>query len=354
MSFQSTFGAKPDVTVFAPGRVNLLGEHTDYNDGFVLPTPLSLGTTVCASRNFSDELYTFSETINCSARWSIARRDLFGDWRDYVNGCLQELQAAGFNIGGAKLYISSNLPLGMGVSSSASLEVALLRAFRELYTLPMDDVTLARLAQRAEWNYAGVHCGLMDQMACSVGKMGKALFLDTQSTTFENITLPPGGTFVVIDSGIPRRLASSAYNARREECQEACRLLGIPKLRDVLQLESVEALPLPYRLRARHVVTENARVLEGCRLLRYSDWAGFGTLMNASHRSLCQDYEVSLPELDSMVGAALELGALGCRLTGAGFGGALVALLSGEVEPFSRNFRARFPNTKTYPLSPVA
>lgn len=336
--FREIFGRESEAGAVAPGRVNLLGEHTDYNDGFVLPTPIQKFTTVEGARLAAPLLRVHSASFGETAEREIGepRRN---DWLDYVNGCATELLRAGHQIAGAELYITSNVPLGMGVSSSASLEVAVLRCLRMLYALKVSDEELAKIAQRAEWNFAGVKCGIMDQMAIAIGKPHHALFLDTRDLKHEHVPIPDNLTAVVVDSGIERKLAESGYNTRRAECEEACRRLGIKSLRELgfNDLSRVEALPSPYRERARHVVTENERVRLGVVALRAGRGDEFGKLMNDSHVSLRDDYQVSVPGLDELVARAQKFGALGARLTGAGFGGAMVALVeTDKVDAWQR------------------
>ncbi len=325
--FRRVFGTPPEAVAQAPGRVNLLGEHTDYNDGFVLPTPLPYRTRVEAARA-EGVVDAYSASFG-ERRARPLEAPPQGDWLDYVAGCLHALRTAGHAVPGARLYITSRLPMGAGLASSAALEVAVLRALCALYRLDLDDRALAQLAQRAEATYVGVRCGVMDQMVASLGRKDHALFLDTRTLEVAHVPLPAGVRVAVVDSGVPRRLAEAGYNQRRSECEAAARALGVPALRDLTpaDLPRLEALPAPLARRARHVITENARVLEGLEALKRGDAARFGALMLASHASLRDDFEVSTPELDALVALALEAGALGARLTGAGFGGAIVALV---------------------------
>jgi galactokinase len=307
----------------APGRVNLLGEHTDYNDGFVLPTAIPQTTRV---------------TLRVRpGRGSVLRSDAFPEavalaleaapepsFARYVYGCLRLAATLVGRLPPLDIHVSSTVPIGVGLSSSAALEVASLRALRALFDLPLDDVALAQLAQRAEIEDAGVHCGVMDQMAASLARPGEMLFLDTRSLARRVLPLPPGSEILVLDSGVARTLAGSAYNTRRQECEAAARALGVVALRDVAEPQAALALPEPLSRRARHVITENARVLEATRCV---DAEAFGALMNASHQSLRDDFEVSSPGLDTLVGLLQSRPAVfGARLTGAGFGGACVAL----------------------------
>jgi galactokinase len=347
-SFQQLFGSKPSVHVSAPGRVNLLGEHTDYNGGFVFPAPLPYQTHIWASRSEDIEAYAerFSEQKSRPLD-ALPERD----WLDYVAGSVWALRKNGYNVGGLKAYIASDVPAVGGLSSSAALEVATLRAMRELYDLEINDVQIAQIAQQAEVEYVGVRCGIMDQMASSAGRAGYALFLDTLSLESKLAPLPSGYRVAVVDSGVPRRLAESGYNTRRAECEEACIRLGIRTLReaDLSFMPQIEKLPEPLNRRARHVVSENARVLEGVRVLQAGNFKRFGELMVASHNSLRDDYEVSIPELDHLVEIMLKHGALGARLTGAGFGGATVALVEEtQYEAFEAGVSRDYPLAKFY------
>jgi len=226
------------------------------------------------------------------------------------------------------MHVASELPMGVGLSSSAALEVATLRALRRFLDVAIDDVEIAQMAQRAEIEYAGVRCGIMDQMASSLADTAHALFLDARTLETQLWSLPPGTAVLVIDSGIPRSLVSSKFNERRAECEEACARLGVASLRDVRRVAAVDSLPDPWRRRARHVVNENERVL---RAVAGADGARLGRLMNESHASLRDDYEVSIPELDRLVSLLQEHPAVhGAKLTGAGFGGASVAICAAE------------------------
>jgi galactokinase len=321
--FAAAFGHAPQAGADAPGRVNLLGEHTDYNDGYVLPTATPQRTRVDVARWAGPGFRLHAAEYGTTAGFGLADAPPEHHAR-YVYGCLRELVAHGVVLPPLELHLHSSVPIGVGLSSSAALEVATLRAVRALLGIELDDVELARIAQRAEIAYAGVLCGIMDQMASSLADTGHMLFLDTRSLARRLLPLPAGGAMLVLDSGLPRRLADSGYNTRREECRAAARLLGVAALRDAEDRNALEALPEPLRARARHVVTENARVLEA---VRGADAARFGALMNASHASLRDDYQVSVPALDALV-ALLQShpDVHGARLTGAGFGGACVAL----------------------------
>ena len=329
--FQAVFGSAPDAEAQAPARANLLGEHTDYNDGFVLPTPLAYRTLVEVGLGARDaepcvamHAAQFDETIE--RPFGEARR---GDWSDYVLGCLTVLSETGVDLPPLRFAIDSDVPIGAGISSSAALEVAVLRAVRALLRLDLDDVELARLGQRAENSYVGMQCGIMDQMVSSLGTPGKVLFLDTRDLRTELVDLPVEERIAIIHCGVAHKLTEGGYNTRRQECEAACQALGIASLRDIGidKLDRIAALPEPLSRRARHVVTENQRVLDGVTALKAGDVVRFGALMNASHDSQRDDYEVSIPEIDALADSAQRHGAIGARLTGGGFGGSIVALV---------------------------
>lgn len=321
-TFADVFGRAPEVSVEASGRVNLLGEHTDYNEGYVLPTTIPQATQVQLARSKDRRYRFYSANLGQFVEYEDAGGPPAG-FGKYVFGCIEVLKARGIDVPPVLIHIASAVPMGGGLSSSAALEVAVLRGLRELLSVELDDVELAKLAQRAEIEYAGVRCGILDQMASSLGRANQMLFLDTR--TLERKLLPlPAGELIVLDSGIARTLATSGYNERRAECERAAAMLGVKALRDETTLERSEALPEPLNRRARHVITENARVLEAARGV---DADRFGELMNASHASLRDDYEVSVRPLDMLVRILQEHpGVYGARLTGAGFGGACVAL----------------------------
>lgn len=324
-SFEAAFGGAPTAVADAPGRVNLLGEHTDYNDGYVLPIAIAQRTTV-SLRMKSDEPFELAAAdLGRRAQFVLGERP-DEPFARYVYGCLMEAQSLrpAQPLPPLQIHVHSEVPMGVGLSSSAALEVATLRALRALLQAPWDDVQVAQLAQRAEVLHAGVRCGLMDQLASSLAGTTQALFLDTRTLERRLVPLPAGSAVLVLDSGLPRALAESGYNQRREECERAAQLLGERSLRDVAPTANLGGLPKPLGRRARHVLSENARVLAA---LRGLDAPAFGALMNASHASLRDDFEVSVPGLDRLV-ALLQAqpGVYGARLTGAGFGGACVAL----------------------------
>jgi galactokinase len=320
-TFSEIFGSLPAVRMQAPGRVNLLGEHTDYNDGLVLATAIAQRTRIEIAFNRGKLYRVYSVELDQLAEFSLDAppRDHFAT---YVYGCVRELASYTADIPPFDLHVSTTIPIGAGLSSSAALEVATLRGLRELLTIAVDDVQIAHIAQRAENGYAGVNCGLLDQMASSLAQEGTLLFLDIRTLDRQLIPMPAAAELLIVHSGIERSLAHSAYNERRTECRQAARMMGLTSLRDA-NLASVELLPSPLRERARHVLTENARVNSAVG----ADAIAFGELMNASHQSLRDDYAVSVPRLDLLVSLLqAEPQVYGAKLTGAGFGGACVAL----------------------------
>ncbi|MBD2459556.1 galactokinase [Oscillatoria sp. FACHB-1407] len=324
MDYIQIFNAAPDVEASAPGRVNLLGEHTDYNDGFVLPTAIPQHTTVAIGRSPNDRHHFYSANLEEQVDIGPSESTPTGFAR-YVDGCIRVLEQSGHKIPPLNIFVNSSVPIGSGLSSSAALEVATLRGLRSLLNLNLDDVKIAQLGQQAEIQYAGVSCGILDQMASSLADTEHMLFLDTRTLDRKILPFPEGAEIVVIDSGVARSLASSGYNQRRAECEEAARQFGVKALRDVSNPQVTDSLPDPIRKRARHVITENNRVLK---VLDGISAETFGELMNASHASLRDDYEVSVPALDQLVDILQNTpGVFGARLTGAGFGGACVALV---------------------------
>lgn len=323
MNREKFFGGATPVEASAPGRVNLLGEHTDYNDGFVLPVATPMRTTVALAPSDDDAFHFYSEEMGDQVVVS-RRGHLASGFGRYILGCIRLLEQAGHAVPPLRVHVRSGVPVGAGLSSSAALEVATLRALRALLGLAIDDIDIAKMAQRAEVIFAGVQCGIMDQMASSLCDETHMLFLDTRSLASRVLPLPAGAEILVIDSGMPRTLAASKYNQRRTECMAAAAALGIASLRELRDPAQLDLVPEPYRRRARHVFFENARTecaAAGC------DAAQFGMLMNASHASLRDDYEVSTAELDLLCDLMRAApGVLGARLTGAGFGGACVAL----------------------------
>ena len=330
-SFADLFGRSPEVRADAPGRVNLIGEHTDYSGGFVLPLAIPQRTRAELAKRDDLQVRAWSANVQVEdvEEYALGEESRSHGWLDYVQGVTQVLRLAGHEIRGFELRIESDVPLGSGLSSSAALEVALLRALREAFGLEIDDVQLALFGQKAENDFVGAPVGIMDQMAASLADESTALFLDTRSLQYEKVFLPAEAELVVIDSGISHRHSQGEYRVRRRECERAAELLGVHQLGDldVQALWRLPCLPEPLDRRARHVLTENTRVRTAVAALRQSDLPRLGKLLDASHESLRNDYEVSIPEIDRLVELACEEAAVyGARLTGGGFGGSIVAV----------------------------
>lgn len=331
-SFEALFGSPTGVVARAPGRVNLIGEHTDYNGGFVLPLAIPQQAEVELLPRHDQLVRAFSVDVGDGGerREYVLGQETHGlGWLDYVQGITHVLRREGFPLRGFDLRISSDVPLGSGLSSSAALEVSLLRALRQAFSLDLDDVRLALLGQKAEADFVGAPVGVMDQMAASLADGQTALFLDTRTLRYERVPLPAGLDLIVINSGIAHRHSSGDYRVRRAECERAAALLGVGQLRDLSEADLPRALALPEPLgrRVRHVVTENARVLAAVEALRTGALPRLGTLLDASHESQAKDYEVSIPEIDLLVQLAREQPEVyGARLTGGGFGGSVLAI----------------------------
>ena len=328
------------VTASAPGRVNLLGEHTDYNDGFMLPIATPQRTDVAVA--LSDDGVSHFYSLNTNEAIDMAPEDrIMSGFGRYIEGCIRVLQNAGFAVPPLRVYINSTLVMGAGLSSSAALEIGLLRALRLLLKLTLSDVRLAQMAQEAEITYAGVHCGIMDQLAASLATTDQMLFLDARNLSTRLLPLPADTEVLVLDSGVTRTLATSKYNERRFECESAAQALGVDALRDIHDQQALSQLPELLQRRARHVVSENARVLAAC---DNCDAVQFGQLMNESHVSLRDDFNVSITELDQLTTLLqAQKGVFGARLTGAGFGGACVALCArGMAKPISDTVLAAY------------
>jgi galactokinase len=330
-AFAERFGGDPAWIVQAPGRVNLLGEHTDYNDGFVLPMALHLGAWMAVRPRTDGRVVLRSLDFEEEQEFDLARLTRGKGWIEYVKGTAWALQEAGLSLRGWEGVLTGEVPIGAGLSSSAALEVASARAFVAAAGLPWQPVTAARLAQRAENGWVGMQCGIMDQLVIACGREDHALLIDCRDLSTRPIPLPRGTVVAVLDTSTRRALVDSTYNERRARCEEATRRLGVRALRDVTpeDLErKMEMLTAGLRPLARHVVTENARTLAAAEAMTRGDAAAMGRLMDASHRSLRDDFGVSSPALDAIVAAAQAApGCFGARMTGAGLAGCAVALL---------------------------
>ena len=316
-----------EVTASAPGRVNLIGEHTDYHEGFVMPCAIPQRTRVELREQPGGMVTARSAEQDATVEYALGSEQPRGDWGDYVQGVTLALGRNGLALYGFDLSVYSTVPVGSGLSSSAALEVALLRGLRDLFELPLSDVDIARVGQRAEVDFVGAPVGIMDQMASSLAGEHEALFLDTRSLAYERIPLPASLDLIVIDSGVSHRHVGGGYVTRRRESEEAAHALRVRVLRDAdaTYLPLLDELPDVLARRARHVITENSRVLEARDALSSADLPRFGALLNASHASLRDDYEVSVPEVDLLVQLAqTDDRVFGARMTGGGFGGAIV------------------------------
>lgn len=324
-AFASRFGMEPQGVAFAPGRVNLIGDHVDYNDGIVLPMPLESGTAIAWDRSPSGfEVFAADLARDDRFETTAVDKPRQAGWRSYVRGMAALWPAP---LPPLRMAIAGDLPRGMGLSSSASLCIAIGRAFLATTGDRMDPRELARLAQRVEHEFAGVKCGIMDQMVVAAGERDHAMLLDCRDLSYRNIEVPTDWWIDVVDSGMQRGLVDGAYNARRQECEEAAQQLGIANLRDAKpeDLDRLEPGSME-RKRARHVVGEIARTRDAARLLEAADLPAFGAALNASHASLRDDFEVSRPRVDRLVDKLQrEIGSQGgARMTGGGFGGAIV------------------------------
>ena len=309
----------------AHGRVNLMGEHTDYNLGLVLPTLIPQRTEVRLEPGSDERVRVRSEGFGEIA-YRLGTERPSRDWSDYAKACTATLRASGLTLRGFTAEVRSEVPVGAGVSSSAAFLVALLRALREAFALEFDDTTLALAAQRAEVDFVGARVGIMDQLAASQGYLGEALLIDTADRSIERVTIPVGIALVVLDSGVRHAHAGGDYNTRRAECEDAARRLGVPSLRNVRSMDALDRLPPHLARRVRHVLTENERVQEAVSRLSGGDIARLGALFDASHASQRDDFAVSVEEVDILAESLRHAGALGARLTGGGFGGSVVAV----------------------------
>lgn len=353
-AFAQHFGYPPALTVQAPGRVNLIGEHTDYNDGFVLPCAIDYQTVISAAKRDDGQIRTLAADYD-------NQQDLFSlaspitphpdwQWANYVRGVVKHLLNRCSDFGGADLVISGNVPQGAGLSSSASLEVAVGQALQALYGLPLDGVALALNGQEAENQFVGCNCGIMDQLISALGKQDHALLIDCRSLATQAVSMPENVAVVIINSNVKRGLVDSEYNTRRKQCEEAARFFGVKALRDVdeeLFASRQAGLDPIVAQRARHVITENARTLAAANALAAGDLHQMGQLMAQSHASMRDDFEITVPPINTLVEIVKsvigERG--GVRMTGGGFGGCVVALMPQELVALVRETVAR-----EYPL----
>lgn len=345
--FATIFGERPAFLVRAPGRVNLIGEHTDYNDGFVLPMAIDRAVWIAMRPRADRRVVLHSEAFDDVAQFDLddLRRERSG-WPEYVKGVAYALGAER-DLHGWEGVMAGDVPIGAGLSSSAAVEMAAARAFAVVGHLPWDAARMARAGQRAENEWVGMNCGIMDQMISAAGKRDHALLIDCRSLETRDVPLPPDTVIVVLDTATRRGLVDSAYNERRAQCESAAAHFGVRALRDVdwatFETRAAELEPVTRR-RARHVISENERTLAAAEAMRRGDAAEMGRLMNASHASMRDDFEISRAEMDQMVALAQsEPGCYGARMTGGGFGGAAVALVrSDQAKSFAESVAAAY------------
>jgi len=346
--FARCFGHPPRWLVAAPGRVNLIGEHTDYNDGFVLPMAIRRYILMAADTNTRRQVTLHSETTGETATFSIRPKVERGEpgWSNYVRGVIAGFQKLGKGATGFDAVIESSLPFGGGLASSAALEVATATLLEAMAGPVLEPLEKALLCQQAEHDFAGVPCGIMDQFTSILAQEDHALLLDCRSRTATSVAMTdPAVTVLIINTHVRHKLAESEYAKRRSQCEAAARVLKVAALRDAtpeaLNAARRQMEPAVFR-RARHVISENARTVQAAQAIQASDWAKVGELMYASHASLHEDYEVSCPELDTVVEIAQSIGeaggVIGCRMTGGGFGGCAVSLV--KTDAVQRTTRA--------------
>lgn len=334
-NFETHYGEAPALIAHAPGRVNIIGEHTDYNEGFVFPAAINFGTWVAATKRADNDIVvTAMDYENQQNQFSLSdiNYDEEQGWANYVRGVVKVLKEAMPDFGGANLLVTGNVPQGAGLSSSASFEVAILKALSALYELPLNGVQAALLGQKAENTFVGCSCGIMDQLISAMGNEGMAMLLDCQSLAIEHSPLPDSHQIVIINSNVKRGLVDSEYNLRRQQCEQGASLLGVSSLREATMemLEGAKAhMPEVVYRRAKHIVTENARTLAASQALKAGDIETVSEAMAQSHISMRDDFEITVRPIDYLVEIIGEvLGKSGgVRMTGGGFGGCVVALV---------------------------
>ena len=354
--FAEKFGYPATHTIQAPGRVNLIGEHTDYNDGFVLPCAIDYQTVIsCSPREDRTVRVIAADYENQTDEFSLDAPIVSHDtqqWSNYVRGVVKHLQKRNRNFGGVDMVISGDVPQGAGLSSSASLEVAVGTVLQQLYHLPLDGAQIALNGQEAENQFVGCNCGIMDQLISALGKKDHALLLDCRSLGTKAVSMPKGAAVIIINSNFKRTLVGSEYNTRREQCETGARFFQQPALRDV-SLEKFNAVaheldPIVAK-RVRHVLTENARTVEAASALEKGDLKRMGELMAESHASMRDDFEITVPQIDTLVEIVkATIGDQGgVRMTGGGFGGCIVALVPEALVPAVKEAVAKQYEAKT-------
>lgn len=340
--FETYFGVTPTAVVKAPGRVNLIGEHTDYNDGFVLPAAINYHTYIAfaprADRSLRLVAYNFNNAVACVDIDATQSQDAIAPWSDYARGVVQEMRKQGFKLAGGDLYIAGDLHSGAGLSSSASMEMALIRALTSLSGETIEPTQAALIGQAAENNFVGCNCGIMDQLISALGQEHAALLIDCQDLSTRAVPVPADWEILIVHSGVKRGLVESEYNQRRQQCEQAAAFFGQPSLRGVGldQLLAAEGQldDMSFR-RARHVLTENRRTLDAAKALANSDLASLVKVMKESHISMRDDFNITVPAIDALVEIVTVAGEgkAGARMTGGGFGGCVVAIAPAAVIP---------------------
>lgn len=331
-AYQHKFSNLPEVLISAPGRINLIGEHTDYSEGFVMPVAIDLEIVIALQKRTDKVVNLFSLDLVENGIININQLNKAdGGWIEYIKGVAWALQEYGYDLTGWQGVMTGSIPIGAGLSSSAALETAAIKAFCYSSALKLSETEIAKFGQKAEVQWVGVNVGIMDQLISSAGKVNHAVLLDCKTLDFDYIPIPPTVRFIVLDTMTRRELTTSEYNRRHEEVKTACNILGVPTLRfasrALLSEKRAEFPPAVY-LRAKHVITENARVHSFCRAMLAGNLSEMGQILNASHASLRDDFEVSSRELDIIVHLAQEHPACyGARLMGAGFGGCALAII---------------------------
>jgi len=333
--FTQEFSSAAEIVCHAPGRVNIIGDHTDYNDGFVFPAAINFGTTIAAAKRDDKIVKVYAHDCDEQSNEFSLTDSSFDQsmmWTNYVKGTLLALMNKFPDINGANLVVTGNVPQGAGLSSSASFEIAILKTFAELYQLDLDGVTAALMGQQAENDFVGCNCGIMDQLISAMGQQGHAMLLDCKDLSFEDAPMPDDLAIFIVNSNVKRGLVDSAYNLRREQCEAVAKFFGVSALREVTmaQLHAAKEKISPELFkRAHHVVSENARAVTTLQALKTNDMATISAAMKQSHISLRDDFEVTTKEMDGLV--EMIDGVLGVeggvRMTGGGFGGCIVALV---------------------------
>lgn len=346
---------------FSPGRVNLIGEHTDYNNGFVMPFAINKGTFIAIAKRADNTINVYSENLDQSASFDLyqLQQKLSNSWQNYIKGTLNIIKQdfSNSNIKGADIYIFSNLPFGAGLSSSASLITALAYAYNEIFELNISKLNLAKIAQKVEHNYIGTKCGLMDQMACILSTENSATKIDCDTFAYENIPFKLDDiTILVADTNIKHNLAESAYNKRRQVCEKIAKFYSLKSLRElnnqIIDKIKNDFSDEDYKL-ALHILMENQRVLAASKAMKSNDWQSLGELMYQSHYSLRDNYKVSCAELDYLVELAQNFdGVYGARMTGGGFGGSTIHLIpTKNLKKYSNYLEEKY--SKNFDIKPM-